>query len=126
MSTIKINAVDAAAPDAAAAPAGFDQAVSTAISFFEKTFNPDRSVYLNIDFEYAPLKGRTVASSRSYYGTDNYKAAAADLRATDASIPADAGLLLPANDPFFFSFGTLELHVLSGGGDRVALATPTP
>jgi hypothetical protein len=95
---LTINAV----PDApaAAVPAGFQQAVNAAISFFDTTFHPEHSVYLNIDFKYAPLSGGAVAETSSFLRQNSYSAIRDHLRATDAGIPADAGLFVPNGNPF--------------------------
>ena len=110
---LTINAVDADAPATAAVPAGFDQAVNTAISYFENTFHPEHSVYLNIDFKYEPLAGGTaggLAESGTYLTNVSYSNVRSHLIGTDAGIPADAGLVLPTGDPFgFLGFGDLRL-----------------
>jgi hypothetical protein len=94
---------------AAAAPAGFNSAVNTALSYFENTFHPTHSVYLNIDFRYAPLAGG-LAESSTFITNFGYTAVRNHLIGTDAGIPADAGLVLPTTNPFgLFGFGDLSL-----------------
>lgn len=92
----------------AGAPAGFANAVNDAILYFEHTFT--NNVTINIDFKFGNAGGNIAQSSTSI-GLYSYASVIAALTSHDSAIVVDAGLVLPAADPF-------------PGGSNYAIATP--
>ena len=81
-------------------PATMKSAVADACSYFDTTFAPTHSVYMNIDFKWAPIDSVGQSSTQLIPGGQNFGNIEFGLTQADKLIPDDKGLVLPSSNPF--------------------------